>query len=217
MKYAELRIALAGALVVGGLGACSRPASQPRVVGPALGESTAPGPSDPLVPPPDAAGVSEVSARISGTGGAIANPAPARTGDVPAASSPSSMTPPADPGNPATVFVPGVVAAPGQQAPTTTGTAAPINPGPGTAGPNGPGTGNGPATPVAPVTGTRAPVAPPAPPNGGPGAGNAPVAPAPVTPAPQPGVPGTGNAPVAPAPVMPAPQPMQPTSPGSRG
>jgi hypothetical protein len=169
MTCSELRTALAAALVIGALGACSRPASQPRVVGPVIGESTAPGPANPLAPPPDAAGVTEVSAHLSGAPSPVANPAPAAGAAMPSMQSTPAQT--TDTSNPATVFVPGVVTGPLPQAPATGGSGAtvPANPGPGAAGPSGPGTGNSPPPrSVPPATPPRTP--PLAPPNG-PGSG----------------------------------------------
>ena len=51
MKMSKLQLILIGAALV----ACSRE-RQPQVIGPVLGQSTARGPSDSTVPPPDAAG-----------------------------------------------------------------------------------------------------------------------------------------------------------------
>ena len=162
---------LRGGWLVVAIAACSPAAKQSTVVGPQLGESTAPGPSDPTRPPPDAAGVTEVSAVIHGQMTAVPNPV------TPTVSDTTSATPTGQPagtttdsnGAPATVFAPGVavpttgapVTTPTQGGTTTTATtpsSAGASPGTGTAGPNGPGTGNGPATSVAPTgAGTPAP------------------------------------------------------------
>jgi hypothetical protein len=177
------------------LGACARPASQPRVVGPVIGESTAPGPSDPSRPPPDPGGVKEVSRPIHGTPTQVANPV-ITVDTMPSTLEPSGNNTSA---NQPTTVVSGVASGPAPVGTTpTTGTT-------GTAGPNGPGTGNGRATSTGPATGgatttpgTTTPANPPAatapsaPPSNGPGTGNTvntqPVAPistptpAPVTP-----------------------------------
>ncbi len=89
MTITQLRAVL-GALVgiSSFVAACSRnQASEHSVVGPRLGESTASGPDNPSVPPPDAAGVTEThsgpfsgvaSARVGTTGaGGMAGGAPA--------------------------------------------------------------------------------------------------------------------------------------------
>lgn len=192
MTYFKLRAVRVALLAIGGLSACAQQPHNQRISGPPLGESTAPGPSDPLAPPPVAPGPTEVSARISAprAGGTSAQPgAPVTTG---------GGAPAADQTTPGTVVFPGAVTGP---APVGAGAATDA----GTAGPNGPGTGNGPATPTGPATGTVTPVAPapvtPAtPPSNGPGTGNqvnptpAPAPSAPAAPATPPSNgPGTGN------------------------
>jgi hypothetical protein len=198
MTRTQLRAALV--VVLAGVAACSRPASQPTVVGPMLGESTAPGPSNPSALPPDAAGTTELSVKLSTRPSAVA-PAQAQ------AIEPSQATPPAQPAQPGTVVAPGVVGVPAPVSPGSAATGAGV----GAAGPNGPGTGNGRATPTGPGTTARTPAVPtsPAPrPDTGPGTGNT-VNPPVVPPA---SVPPTPIAPrPVPAPVpAPAPAPQPP-------
>lgn len=95
-------------LVVSGISSCSRP-TQPPVIGPPLGESTATGPAYPIGSPPDAS--SEVSASLHGLHGLhgsigpIANVAPA-TNATPPAAEPTGPTAPATEQIPATVWAP---------------------------------------------------------------------------------------------------------------
>jgi len=175
------------------LGACSRPASQPRTLGPVIGESTAPGPVDPTRRAPDP-GSTVTTVHLQGAPRPVANPAPA--GDT----LPSRPAP----ANPV-VVTPGVVTGP---APVGVGSSGvnPNGPGAGAAGPNGPGTGNGPPAPTGPATAPRAPATPPA--NNGPGTGNLPINPQPPVPAPS--VP-----PVTPPTTSPTPQPSAPPAPSA--
>lgn len=187
MIRTALRAPLIAVLAVSGAGACSRPAPPP-VMGPVIGESTAPGPSDPTLPPPDAAGVTETSVRLRGVPRPVASPAPADT----------TTSTPASPAQPV-VVIPGVRSGPAPVGPAPSATS-PTGPVTGTAGPNGPGTGNGPATPVGPATGTPG-VTPATPPSGS-AAPTAPGAPAPAAPAPTP-------------PTTPAPAPSTPPAPAA--
>src|SRR5213076_1574991 len=128
--------------VIAGCVACARPAAQ-RVepIGPMLGESTAPGPSNPSAPLAKEPGVTEVSVRLQSKPVTVARPAPS-TG----AASSSSTPAPASQGM---VVIPGVTTgpAPAGAAPSAS---SPTGPTTGAAGPNGPGTGNGRPTPVGP-------------------------------------------------------------------
>lgn len=67
MSFTQLRAVLAGMLWVAALVvACSKTkAEEATIPGPQLGESTAAGPSNPSVVPPDAAGATGVSASMS--------------------------------------------------------------------------------------------------------------------------------------------------------
>lgn len=83
-----LFVALAGAC-----GPARAPETIETLAGPQLGESTAAGPSDPNMPPPDATGVTEVHARLS----VLPGSAPAQTTPAPndqAAPNASEMTEP---------------------------------------------------------------------------------------------------------------------------
>ncbi|MBS1122776.1 MAG: hypothetical protein H6Q90_5004 [Deltaproteobacteria bacterium] len=87
MTITQLRTVLGALVAISGLvAACARKqASQPEVVGPRLGESTASGPDNPSVPPPDAAGVGEAhSGPITGTAGPTLAPAPTTLPQMPA-------------------------------------------------------------------------------------------------------------------------------------
>jgi hypothetical protein len=204
MTCSQLQATLA-AVVVSGLAACARPATQPRVVGPVIGESTAPGPSNPTMPPPDPGGVTETSGRIRGTPSPVANPA-ITVDTMPSTLEPSGNSDPNAPSAPVVVS-PGVITG---GAPVGAAAAT----GPTTAGPNGPGTGN-PTTPTGAATTTATspgsaarpasptsatsppqptqpppPTPPPAPtpaPSNGPGTGNTVNQPAPAAPVPPPG------------------------------
>ena len=173
MRYAQLRAAFAAVLVAGGLAACSRPAQSGSVIGPQLGESTAPGPADPTMPPPDA-GVAEVSVRLHDVPTAVPNPAPT-VQTMPPTTAPMNQ-PSTHPSVPATVWAPGVPSVPGSRGPSPQGSSpagASQGPSPGPGAPPAPGAPSptGPATgptPVPPI-----PTAPPpqgtpplAPPNG---------------------------------------------------
>src|ERR687890_149867 len=83
MTRTQLRTAALAWLAAGGLAACSHRTSQTGVVGPELGESTAPGPSNPLARPPQPIGSTEVSAHIQGVPRQGASPAPAATSGAP--------------------------------------------------------------------------------------------------------------------------------------
>jgi len=171
MRYAQLRAAFAAVLVAGGLAACSRPAQSGSVIGPQLGESTAQGPSDPTMPPPDAGGVTEVSVRLHGAPTAVPNPAPT-VQTMPSTTDPMNR-PSTHPSVPATVWAPGV---PGPQGPSPQGSSPAgasqgTSPGPGAPPAPGAPSPSGPATGPTPVP--RIPTAPPppgtpplAPPNG---------------------------------------------------
>jgi len=67
MRLLQIRTLLGTLVTLGGIVvACTaRTRTEPMVVGPQLGTSTASGPSDPNMPPPDATGVTEVSVPIS--------------------------------------------------------------------------------------------------------------------------------------------------------
>lgn len=112
MAYTYLRTAFAAVLVVGPTGACSRPAGQPRVIGPVIGESTAPGPANPSIPPPDATGPTEVTVHLHGT--PLANP-PQAAGAPPSATGPTTApttAPTTEPTTPAVVWAPSLPASP---------------------------------------------------------------------------------------------------------
>ena len=163
MTCPQLRATFAAMIVIG-YAACAPPATQPRVVGPAIGESTAPGPADPTVPPPDPGGVTETSARLRGTPSPVANPA-ITVDTMPSTLEPSGNSDPNSSSAP-------VVVSPGAatgSAPARTGTAG----GSGTAGPNSRGTGTT-STPTGAAT-TTATL---------PGSTGTPAAPSPVTTAP---------------------------------
>ncbi len=180
MTCPQLRAALAAVVVIG-FAACARPPSQPRVVGPTIGESTAAGPSDPTVPPPAPGGVTETSARIRGTPTQVANPV-ITVDTMPSTLEPSGNSDPNASSAPVVVS-PGVVTG---NAPVGTGTAT----GTATAGPNGPGTGNTTTPTGAATTTTSRPGSAATPPS----AAQAPVATQPTTPTPAPSNgPGTGN------------------------
>lgn len=194
------RVALAAAIAMGSVLACSRPSAQPGVVGPALGESTAPGPSDPNALPPDAGPPPEIAGRLHDTrpSGPVPGPTPDTT--VGAGSGSATTTPPADNGAAGVVVFPGVATG---AAPAATGAPSGI----GTAGPNGPGTGNAPATPVGAATG-EAPANQPAATN----PVNSPAVPT-TTPAP---VTSPTQTPTTPAPRLPAaPAPTAPSTSGA--
>jgi hypothetical protein len=153
---------LAGSAVV----ACSEPKPRPITIGPLLGQSTAPGPNNPSVPPPDAAGVTAGGGEITGVGG-YQGPIT----DVPAPS--PSNTPNGNGGGQPPPGAPPPIAQP--VAVPTAG-----------AGPYGPGNGTGPATPAGPSTGSGPPPgngnrngSPPPSGNGGPPPTSQPPAPAP--------------------------------------
>lgn len=151
--------------------ACAgRPRNEPTI-GPVIGQSTAPGPSDPSRPvavdPPD---VIEGGGSLSGPVGSAPGSVTPTVGEQPStidqAKSSNTAGSPGDQ-TPATVYAPTVggavpittipTAPPATPAPAT-GTPTPPATGPVTgAGPNGPGTGTGPATPLGPATGTNAP------------------------------------------------------------
>ncbi|HZJ66013.1 MAG TPA: hypothetical protein VFD36_21050, partial [Kofleriaceae bacterium] len=82
MTWTQLRTAVAGLAVA--VVACARPAQQTGIVGPELGESTAPGPTNPLAPPPDA-GAGELSVQLSTRPNPVASPAPTNGAAAPAA------------------------------------------------------------------------------------------------------------------------------------
>jgi hypothetical protein len=158
--------------------ACAgRPHNKPAI-GPVIGQSTAPGPSDPTAPiADDPTDIVEGGGRLSGPVGSAPGSVTPTVGEQPstidqAKSGNTAGTP--DQG-PATVYAPSVGGAvpittvPRPTTPTTPTTPAPTTPaptgapvppttGPVTgAGPNGPGTGTGPATPTGPATGTNTP------------------------------------------------------------
>ena len=76
MRISKLQMIVIGAA----LAACARRERPPRVIGPELGQSTAMGPSNPSIPPPDAAGPIEggPGRSLRGVGGAP--PTPTGTG-----------------------------------------------------------------------------------------------------------------------------------------
>src|SRR5689334_14553587 len=89
-----LRSGVAAVFAVAGV-ACAQPTPRPDLIGPELGQSTAPGPSDPTLPPPDAAGVPPV-----GTGAIALRPGaiqPGPGGVTPTAADRSSTTTPENP------------------------------------------------------------------------------------------------------------------------
>jgi len=162
-SLARMRTVLALLLVTA---ACAGRPHNEKVVGPVIGQSTAPGPSDPSRPPPnDPTDIREGGGRISAPVGTAPGSVTPTVGEQPstidqAKSGNTAGTP--DQG-PATVFAPTVggtvpvTNAPTTTAPTTGTPSTPIS-GPVTgAGPNGPGTGTGRATPLGPATGTNTP------------------------------------------------------------
>lgn len=133
--------------------ACAGRSHTKTVVGPVIGQSTAPGPSDPSKPlavdPPD---VTEGGGRLSGPVGSAPGSVTPTVGEQPSTIDQAKSSDQ----QPTTVYAPTVGAQPittiPRQSPTTPAT------GPVTgAGPNGPGTGTGPATPLGPATGTNTP------------------------------------------------------------
>jgi len=101
MTHTQLRNMFAAlvASVISGLGGCSRPI-QPPAIGPALGQSTAPGPAHPIGLPPDAR---EVSASLHDVASPIADVAPATT-DVQATAASAEPTVPATEQTPTTMM-----------------------------------------------------------------------------------------------------------------
>lgn len=136
MTSTVFRAALGAVVAAGSLAACSRSARQPGVIGPELGESTAPGPSDPTAPPPDAPGVTELSVPFQGAG--QVGPSPAPTADTPPAMVPTQQ------GTPGEAVRPGATTAP---APPS----------------SEPVTGNPPVLPVPTTPSVPAPTTPPVP------------------------------------------------------
>src|SRR4051812_19113049 len=126
MSIQAPRAAVAAVLVMGSVLACSRPSAQPGVVGPALGESTAPGPGDPNALPPDAGPPDVVVGRLHDTRPSGPVPGPMPDPSV------GSAAPVAAPATPGVVALPGVGTP--AAAPAATGTASGV----GAAGPNGP-------------------------------------------------------------------------------
>ena len=152
--------------------ACAaRPHNRPAL-GPVIGQSTAPGPSDHSRPvavdPPD---VTEGGGRLSGPVGSAPGSVTPTVGEQPSTiDQAKSSNTAASPGDqqPATVFAPTVGGAapittiprPARAPTTPPPTGAPVPPATGPitgAGPNGPGTGTGPATPTGPATGGNTP------------------------------------------------------------
>jgi hypothetical protein len=153
--------------------ACAGRPHNTRVVGPVIGQSTAPGPSDPSRPvavdPPD---VTEGGGRLTGPVGSAPGSVTPTVGEQPStidqAKSSNTAGSTGDQ-QPATVYAPtvGGTVVPTTPAPATnrapatpSPTGAPVPPATGPitgAGPNGPGTGTGPATPLGPATGTNTP------------------------------------------------------------
>src|SRR5262245_55859500 len=69
MTLTALGAALAAAVVACSAGACAghpKDASEPGILGPELGQSTAPGPADPTLRPPPTPGVTETSVHLQG-------------------------------------------------------------------------------------------------------------------------------------------------------
>jgi len=146
-------------LVVSGLDSCSRP-TQPPVIGPPLGESTAQGPTYPIGSPPDA--MPEVSASLHGPIRPIANVAPATAATPPA----TEPTAPATEQIPATVWTPSLP--PASPPPKSTGSNGRQPP------PSMP-PGNGPVRSPPIVTARPPPGTPPSAPPNGPGSGASPT------------------------------------------
>jgi hypothetical protein len=142
----------AATVTAGSFAACSRPASQSSAIRPQLGESTAPGPSDPTVSPPDAPGVTELSVPFQGARHVAPGPAPTPSATMPGGDGPAAQNPtgavgpngltsdngPAPPPGPAT-------GSPGATPPSPSG--------------QGPGTGDTPSAP-APTTAPTTPTPP---------------------------------------------------------
>lgn len=151
--------------------ACAgRPQNKPSI-GPRIGQSTAPGPSDPTRPvandPPD---VTEGGGRLSGPVGSAPGSVTPTVGEQPSTidQAKSSNTAASPDQGPATVYAPTVggavpittipTAPPATPTPSTPSTPSPPVTGPVTgAGPNGPGTGTAAPTPLGPATGTNTP------------------------------------------------------------
>jgi hypothetical protein len=163
MTSTLLRTGFAAVLVTGGLGACARPARPPSIVGPELGESTAPGPAYPFGTP-DAAGPTEVSAPLHGLPGPVASPA--QTVET----MPPEAQPEPQPANPAVVWAPGVPALP--TPPRGAGSGG--QPAPGMPPANSP---SGPVLVAPPIVASPPPGTPPLAPPNGPGSGASPGAP----------------------------------------
>jgi len=201
-------VSLAGFAAIGVL-ACARPTAQPSVIGPMLGDSTAPGPSDPTMRAPDAGQATELSVPLHGRPVQVAQPA-AGGATTPSTAQPATAPaqPAGQPAPPSVVLVPGATSAAPAGAPATTSPSAAAPTAPATATPASSATAPSSPTTTAPAPATTAPpapatTAPPAPATTAPPAPATTAPPAPATTAP-------------PAPAITAPATSLPSPPSSQ-